>query len=542
MDTVKIPSAILGSSATEIAQKIAAGELWASEVVEAHIQRIEEVNPRLNAVIIPLFEQARAQAKAADEARSRGEALGPLHGVPITIKESFDIAGTVSNMGISALSQTAKQDAPLVKRLQQAGAIILGKTNVPQLLASNESDNPVYGRTVNPWNPERSPGGSSGGEAAIIAALGSCLGLGSDIGGSVRMPAHACGICSLKPTSSRLSMVGHVPLLPGQEAILAQPGPMARTVADLNLAMKVLAAPRQETFDPSIPPVPWREPSDVKLENLRIAFFTDHGIITPSPAVRRAVREAALSLEKRGAIVEEWTPPDLLKAIQLYFQLYGADGGVTSKRQLGNSKTHPQLKQTLQTVSLPKPLLKVIAALSGFMGQPLIAQLFPYIGEISVSDYWQVIDERNRYRAAFMAALDTKEFDAILSPVCALPALTHGSGYFLIQDATYTMPYNLLGMPAGVVSVTRIRPGEESDSEALLRLRKHGAEQQSADRAPSKQLSEQTASNVEQESVGLPVGVQVAARHWREDIVLAVMAAIEEHFQSQPDYPVHPPV
>ena len=372
---------------------------------------------------------------------------------------------------------------------------------------------------MNPWNPERSPGGSSGGEAAIIAALGSCLGLGSDIGGSVRMPAHACGISSLKPTSSRLSMVGHVPLLPGQEAILAQPGPMARTVADLNLAMKILAAPGQETLDPSIPPVPWREPSDVKLENLRIAFFTDNGIITPSPAVRRAVREAALSLEKRGAIVEQWTPPDLLKAIQLYFQLYGADGGVTSKRQLGKSKTHPQLKQTLQTVSLPKALLKVIAALSGFMGQPLVAQLFPYIGEVSVSDYWRVIDERNRYRAAFMAALDTKEFDAILSPVCALPALTHGSGYFLIQDATYTMPYNLLGMPAGVVSVTRIRPGEESE------------------RVPSKLLNEQTASKMEQESVGLPVGVQVAARHWREDIVLAVMAAIEEHFQSQPDYP-----
>jgi len=524
MDTVKIPSAIVGSSATEIAQKIAAGELSASEVVEAHIQRIEEVNPRLNAVIIPLFEQARAQAKAADEARSRGEALGPLHGVPITIKESFDVAGTVSNMGISALSQTAKQDAPLVKRLQQAGAIILGKTNVPQLLALNESDNPVYGRTVNPWNRERSPGGSSGGESAIIAASGSCLGLGSDIAGSVRMPAHACGICSLKPTSSRLSMVGHVPLLPGQEAILAQPGPMARTVADLNLAMKVLAAPGQEVFDPSIPPVPWREPSDVKLENLRIAFFTHNDIITPSPAVRRAVREAAVSLEKRGAIVEEWTPPDLLKALQLYCQLYGADGAVTSKRQLGNSKRHPQINQTLQIASLPKPLLRVIATISGFMSQPLIAKLFPYMGEVSVSDYWRTIDERNRYRAAFMAAMEAEQLDAILSPACALPALTHGSSNYLVQDATYTMPYNLLGMPAGVVSVTRIRPGEESE------------------RAPSKQLSEQTASKVEQESVGLPVGVQVAARHWREDIVLAVMAAIEEHFQSQPDYPVHPPV
>jgi fatty acid amide hydrolase len=541
MDSVKITSAIVGSSATEIAQKIAAGELSASEVVEAHIQRIEEVNPRLNAVIIPLFEQARSQAKAADEARSRGETLGLLHGVPITIKESFDVAGTVSNMGISALSQTAKQDSPLVKRLQQAGAIILGKTNVAQLLALNESDNPVYGRTVNPWNPERSPGGSSGGEAAIIAASGSCLGLGSDIGGSVRMPAHACGISSLKPTSSRLSMVGHVPLLPGQEAILAQPGPMARTVADLNLAMKVLAAPGQEAFDPSIPPVPWREPSDVKLENLRIAFFTDNGIITPSPAVRRAVREAALSLEKRGAIVEEWTPPDLLKALQLYLQLYGADGGVTSKRQLGNSKRHPQINQMLQTAPLPKPLFKMSAAIYDWFGQRLMAKLLPYMGEVSVSEYWRGIDERSRYRAAFMAALDAEQFDAILCPPCTLAALTHGSGYFLLNDATYTIPYNLLGMPAGVVAATRVRPGEESDSEALLRS-PLAFPKGSADRLASKELVERTASKVEQGSVGLPVGVQVAARHWREDIVLAVMAAIEEHFQSQPDYPVHPPV
>jgi fatty acid amide hydrolase len=231
--------------------------------------------------------------------------------------------------------------------------------------------------------------------------------------------------------------------------------------------------------------------------------------------------------------VEEWTPPDLLKALQLYLQLYGADGGVTSKRQLGNSKRHPQINQMLQTASRPKPLFKMSAAIYDWFGQRLMAQLLSYMGEVSVSEYWRGIDERNRYRAAFTAALDAEQFDAILCPPCALAALTHGSGYFLLNDATYTIPYNLLGMPAGVVAATRVRPGEESDSEALLR---------SADRAPSRQLSEQTASKVEQGSVGLPVGVQVAARHWREDIVLAVMAAIEEHFQLQPDYPVHPPV
>jgi fatty acid amide hydrolase len=164
------------------------------------------------------------------------------------------------------------------------------------------------------------------------------------------------------------------------------------------------------------------------------------------------------------------------------------------------------------------------AAIYDWFGQRLMAQLLSYMGEVSVSEYWRGIDERNRYRAAFTAALDAEQFDAILCPPCALAALTHGSGYFLLNDATYTIPYNLLGMPAGVVAATRVRPGEESD------------------RLPSTDLVERKASKVEQGSVGLPVGVQVAARHWREDIVLAVMAAIEEHFQSQPDYPADPPV
>jgi fatty acid amide hydrolase len=238
---------IIGSGAIEIAQKIANGEISICEVVEAHIARIEEVNPNLNAVIIPLFEQAKREAIAADAALYRGDKLGELHGVPITIKGCFDVRGTVSTMGLSLESQTeATQNAVMVERLKQAGAIILGKTNVPQMCASNQTDNPVYGRTVNPWNSERSSGGSTGGEAAIIAAGGSCLGLGSDFGGSVRMPAHACGINSIKPTSFRLTLSGHAPFFPGQSIINSQPGVLARRVSDLSLAMKILSAPGQE--------------------------------------------------------------------------------------------------------------------------------------------------------------------------------------------------------------------------------------------------------------------------------------------------------
>jgi fatty acid amide hydrolase len=509
MDTV------IGLSATEIAEAIAKGEVSITEVVEAHIKRIETVNTSLNAVVIPLFEQARAEAKVAET--TRHTATLPLYGVPITIKECFDLVGTPSTLGLTELVNTkATQNAVMVERLKQAGAIILGKTNVPQMGTMNETDNPVYGRTNNPWNLERAPGGSSGGEAAIIAAGGSPLGLGSDIGGSVRLPAHACGIHGFKPTSRRLTNIGHFPFCPGQEGIILQPGVMARSVNDLKLAMKILATPVKE-IDPSIPPVGWSE-VNIEIEKLRIAFYTDNGVITPSPAVRRAVKEAAEALENRGAVVEEWKP-NLAKSVQLYTQILSADGFATFKRQIGKGKWHPRIKKYYQTASTPKKLLNTIAAIADLTGLHDMAHSLGAIGELSVTDYWQIIDEKNRYCAEFLATMNAQKYDAIICPPCALPALKHGSGFFLSEDTTYTSLYNLLGMPAGVVAATKVRAGEESD------------------RLPSKSLIERTASFVEQGSTDLPIGVQVAAHHWREDIVFAVMLALEEHFQSQPDYP-----
>ncbi|HEY7094063.1 MAG TPA: amidase family protein, partial [Ktedonobacterales bacterium] len=192
--------ALIQMSAGGLAAAIARGEVSAAEAVEAHIERIEQVNGALNAVVVKRYDEARAEARAADEKRARGEPLGPLHGVPITIKEHLDLTGTPSTFGLSSrASILATQDDAWVARVRAAGATILGKTNVSQLLLYHESDNPVYGRTNNPWNLERSPGGSSGGQAAIIASGGSPLGLGTDIGGSIRVPATSCGIVGMKP-------------------------------------------------------------------------------------------------------------------------------------------------------------------------------------------------------------------------------------------------------------------------------------------------------------------------------------------------------
>ncbi|HEX8491848.1 MAG TPA: amidase [Pyrinomonadaceae bacterium] len=516
---------ITALSATEMAEQIAIGALSSSEVVEAHLRRIEEVNPLINAVVVPLFEQARKEAEAADTARARGESLGPLHGVPITIKESFDVMGTPTTMGLSArVNQLAESDGLMIARLRAAGAIILGKTNVPQMVLYNEADNPVYGRTVNPWNKERAPGGSSGGCAAIIAAHGSPLSLGSDIGGSVRLPANACGIHSFKPTSGRLTMLGHAAIFAGMEAILAQPGPLARSVADLSLALNLLAAPGQEAFDPSIAPVALRETPRELPVGLRVAMFTDNGFFQAAPALRRAVREAADALRARGVTVDEWQPPDVSEAWRLYLGLAFGDGMSAVRRELKGSKLDWRMRGIAWSGALPKILYKLSAWQWALLGQKRISRDIRGIGSTSTKAYWQLVDERTRYRAAFIQALDAGRYDAIICPPDGLPALRHGSSFFLTNALSYTMLFNLLGMPAGVVAATRVRADEESDRE------------------PGLDIVERMARKVETGSAGLPVGVQVAARHWREDVALSIMLALEEHFKAQPDYPANPPL
>ena len=521
-------TAITSLTASDIAEKIKAGELSAQEVVDAHISRIEEVNPRINAVVIPLFDQAREEAAAADAAQRRGASLGPLHGVPITIKEQFLVKGTATTFGLPhQKNHRATEDGPLMKRLREAGAIIVGKTNTPQLLIYIESDNELYGRTNNPWNLERSPGGSSGGEAAIIASGGSPLGFGADVGGSIREPAHFCGIQGFKPTAGRLT---NFDTRPGffswglSEGICPQTGPMARSVGDLSLAMEVLAAPGLDRIDPSVPPVSWPNYRDVSPGALRIAMYTDDGYYKASPAIRRVVTEAADALRASGAQVEPWTPPDVNEAVRLFFSIFSADNFNGLRRALGPDKPTPQNKAPLMIGKIPGSMRKFAAGMLRFSGQDRLSRLLAQMGGIPTAAYWDLLEERNTYRLRFMRAMAAEGFDAIICPPTSLPAVIHGSTTDLQGFDSYARLFNVLGMPAGVVAASRVRAGEESD------------------RPFSKDTIDRAAVEVEKGSIGLPVGVQVAASHWREDVALAVMAALESHFSRQADYPARPPI
>jgi fatty acid amide hydrolase len=524
-NAAKLKVTITDLTASELARRIRSGELSSLEVTEAFIQRIKTVDQTLNAVVVPLFEEALIQAAAADRAQELGEPLGPLHGVPVTIKEQYSVGGTPVTLGLPDWADKVLQyEGPLVSKLRQAGAIILGKTNVPQLLVAHETDNPLYGRTNNPWDLERTPGGSSGGEGAIIAARGSPIGLGGDFGGSIRVPSHFSGIIGLKPTAGRLEMSDVPPdLYPtGQEAVLYQPGPMARSVEDLRLVMEVLVEERASDEPWLVPPVPWHDPEDVDVSDLRIAMYTKDGYFKPSPPLRRAVEEVAEAMRLRGATVEPFEPPDVHEAMRLFLGLISADGGISYKRALGGKRPHPLIKGIIKGGTLPSSLRSLVTGIIDRKGQHQMAFLIKSMGRRSTEDYWHLTAERSLYRQRFLKALDLGGFDAIICPPFGLVALRHGASVDLFAAASYAVLYNTLGLPAGVVPVTRVQEGEESD------------------RPPSRDASETTAATVEKGSAGLPVGVQVVGRYWREDVVLAIMAAIEDDFRGTARYPDHP--
>jgi amidase len=297
-------------SATELAEGIRSRHLSSQEVVEAHLRRIEEVNPSVNAVTVVLAEQALEAAKAADRAASRGGDLPPFHGVPFTVKGNIDLVGTPTTQGLRALSGAyPSQDAPVVERLKAAGAIPIGRTNLPTFAVRWHTDSELWGATVNPWDRTRTPGASSGGEAAAIATGMSPLGLGNDMLGSLRWPAQCCGICVLKPTLGRIpdaTTAGPQDAPIGVQLAAVQ-GPMARCVDDLRAAFEVLAGPSWR--DPWSVPAPLRGPKPAW--PIRVALVVDPAGYGTARQVQEGVRKAARALEGTGYAIEEVEPPSI---------------------------------------------------------------------------------------------------------------------------------------------------------------------------------------------------------------------------------------
>lgn len=516
---------ICALSASDMLRHLNATELSSLEIIDAHISRIETWDPQVNAIVHRFFEQARTQAKEADTLRAttkKKKSLPPLLGMPMTIKESLSTPGTPVSLGLEAWrNRIPKEQSVAATLLREQGAIMIAKTNVSQMLLFHESDNPVWGATSNPWAADRVPGGSSGGEAAAIAAGMSPWGVGTDIGGSIRVPCAFCGIAGIKPTVDRWSNVGSNSAIPGQEVIRSQCGPMARTSEDVALMLRAIDSTRQAPFDPNVAPLPIGDPGKVKLKKLRVGFYDDDGFITPSESVRRAVRQAVATLEDMGVEVVPFRPPHVEELLYTYLAALSADGGYYIEKALDGDPVAGQLKPLKAIVKLPARVRKTAAMAMGMLGETKVQKLLENVRPKPVEELWALTNERTRIRRSTMNTWRELGLDAVICPPHATPAIHHGQSSQFTLGGSYAIRYNFLNLPAGIVPVTRVQANEEIRGSVYDRLDK-------------------TAAHAQLDSAGMPICVQVVAQPYREDVVLSLMMAIENQAKQDILFPRTP--
>jgi Asp-tRNA(Asn)/Glu-tRNA(Gln) amidotransferase A subunit family amidase len=421
----------------ELTQEIRSKKASPVEVVELHLKRTERLQPELNAFVHLDSDGARQQARAAENFVLRGAQLGRLHGVPLSIKSCIDVAGWPCPAGsLLRKDYLPNQDAPLVSRLKAAGAILLGNTNTPEFLMAYETDNRLTGKTSNPWNLEHSAGGSSGGEAAAIAAGCSAGGVGSDGGGSIRTPAHFCGICGLKPTPGRIPATGHFPAGIGAFSWIGVVGPMARTIADVRLLFEVMAGP--DPGDALSAPVPLRTYRETELRGMRVGILDSNALGVATPETRAAVGLAAKSLAGRGFTVEPFRLEGLDRALDLWWFFFGPVIGNLFQHSIAGREDQisPMFREYLSCANSGNP--------------------------ITLDQFTKACADRDLLRAEILREMEKTPI--LLSPVSTSPAFRHGQGNYLpgtgYRDTMrFSQWLNLTGFPAASVPVGRSNDG-----------------------------------------------------------------------------------
>lgn len=491
-------SDLMFKSAVELAQMIRDRQLSAIELLDAHLEQIAQHNSKLNAICTLDEENARTRAKQADEALARGENWGALHGVPVTIKDIFETAGLRTTAGYIPLKDyIPQQDATAVAKLKAAGAIVLAKTNMAELAGDYQSTNSLFSRVNNPWSVEYTAGGSSGGSAAAVAAGLSPLDIGNDIAGSVRQPAHFCGVYGLKPTDRRISTAGMIPEVPGMPYCLRQMmtvGCFARSLEDLRLCFSLLAVadPRR----PDVPPVPLDTPSGKSLQDLKIAWTDQWAEVPVASDIRTAMQRAIKTLDQSGAQVHAWLPDsfDLSAILNLYSRVAVYINRYAQPVDRYNLQR--SLKLIFRTATQGEKELRELGDFS---------RALPELLNPSLKGYFETLTECDRFIAQLDTALES--WDVWITPVAATPAFTHRPAWSAIDvdskfyphavaNGAYTMPFNLSGHPAIVIPIGQTRNG-------------------------------------------LPIGMQIVGKRWKEMELLAIaqqLDAVIGGFRSPPDY------
>jgi Asp-tRNA(Asn)/Glu-tRNA(Gln) amidotransferase A subunit family amidase len=458
---------IANLSAAGLAILMRRKELSPVEVISDYLARIDQLNPALNAFVCINYEEALTEARQAELLTKQGDDARPLLGVPVTIKSCINVQNMLCEAGSRLRSgYIASEDATLVQRLKRAGAIVIGNTTVPEMLLAYHTENELHGRAANPWALDRTPGGSSGGEAAAIAACLSAGGIGSDGGGSIRVPAHFCGICGLKPTPGRVPATGHYPDCQGPFALIGVVGPMARTIADVRLLFEATIG--YDSCDPASVPLPNRPVTKDELQKLKIGYYEEDGYSPVTPEIRNAVLTAAKALNNAKFEVEPFRPVGLLRARELWEVIF-VEGIAMALRPMVQGRETELSSNTREFMALAdsKPPLT---------GERLLNTLL----------------ERDQVRREIL--LQMEQFPILLSPVCSIPAFRHEEAGWgrqhtadYLRTMSYSQHYNLTGNPAAVVPIG---------------------------------LSPE----------GMPVGVQVIGRPFQEEQVLAVAEILDEQF------------
>jgi fatty acid amide hydrolase len=512
-------------SAAGLAATLARREASAREILLSLFSRIERCEGSVHAFTDVLRERALAEADACDARRRAGRPRSALDGVPVSVKECFDVAGKPTTVGMPAWREdVAPRDATMIEALRAAGAVVFARTNLSQSMLFVEARNPVFGQTANPWSLAHSPGGSSGGESAAIAAGMSPLGVGTDIGGSIRTPCSFTGICGIKPTLDRLPMAGYRPAVRGQESVRAMGGPMARTVGDLALFFASLDPAGFPALDPRVPPVAWTDPASVDVRAMRVGTYADDGVLAASAAVVRAVRRAGEALAAAGCAVVDFAPPDMREVLAMYLGVLSADGGRTLLAALSGHPVDAALQALRRAVALPRAARWAGARAARLAGQPSTAELLEAIGRRTVADFWRLTARISEIRAELLARMNDARVDVLVCPAYATPAFPHGESRNFTFASSYSILFNATQLPAGVVPVTRVRQDETRRARG---------------RAPGDAV-ERKAAAIDARSAGLPAGVQVVGRPWQDHAVLAAMAAIEAAVASDGDFPRTP--
>ncbi len=410
----KTTSDILNMSVHQLTKLILKKKISSYEIVSAFVKRIEKVNPSLNAVVVFRPEEALKEAKKADEEFSRGKSNGVLHGIPCTIKDSFDTEGIITTGGTLGRSNfIPTRNATVVQRLKDAGAIIMGKTNTPEFTMGFLTDNLVYGKTKNPFDLNRTPGGSSGGAAAIVAAGGSPFDIGTDTGGSIRYPAHCCGITGIKPTTGRVPRTGHIIDYQGISQSLTQVGPLAKNVEDIDLLLNIISG--VDNIDPYIYPVPLQDHSKVDLKKLRLAFFVDNGVVRPSDDTFRTIKKNVDIIAAAGFNINEDIPKGIEETATFRPYLRTGDWMRRMLDQYGTTKT-------LLEYNMPNP---------------------------PTSEYAALVERIDRYRSNMLAFWS--KYDVLICPVSPMPAPMLDVKLEVPQYFSYLTAFNTTGWPSVVI-------------------------------------------------------------------------------------------